>query len=1437
MHESFNKGVVNSIKIVGIGASAGSLDALRGFFSTIRNDTNLVYIVLVWLSPKFKNYAEKFLSKHTDMSIVSVNDKTVIEPNTVYIVSMDNKVIMNDNLSIEVSEFDNEKTARFPIDVFFSSLAEHLCQDATGIIFSGTGSDGSIGIKRILDKGGHIFVQDRETIVFDCMPKSVTETDKINSVLNPEEIAGVINDYISTGKKMPEFEPNAKELVEKDEFGKIISFLYKKFSIDFNRYKTTTVCRRICRRIRFKNIRSIKEYMNLLKDSDEEAEALYKDLLIGVTCFFRDRKVFDELQRKIIPEIVNRISSKELRIWVPACSTGEEAYSIAMIIDDYLMKHDDVNIGYKIFATDINRTLIYKASTGIFDIESMEQMDEYFLSKYFTRTENGTFRINKNIRNKIVFAHQNILNDPPFIKIDLISCRNLLIYLNNNTKRKLLSDLHFALNPDGYLLLGSSEALEENSDTFKIVDSGMKLYRKIDKKLPLERYLNIYPTKIFSKSRLNNNFNGLRASEELQYLKIYSSLLETYMPSGILINEGMEGLYFFGDVQKYLIPLSGRATLDVMKMMPENLRMIVSSAVQKTVKTGKRVSYKRIGYKINDKNYLIEIQVEPLKIKGYSDKLYFIRIMETIPDVNDEEGVSAGIVDIDRETRGKINFLESELQYTKEVLQTTVEELETSNEELQASNEELLASNEELQSSNEELNSVNEELYTVNCEHEKRIKELTKTTNDLNNLMEATDISVIFLDNEVRIRKFTDKAAELFNLIDADLGGSVGCITGSFIGNFDIIAVCKKVLSAKESMSDELTLSNGKNYVLKIIPYIDERERVDGITVTFIDVTDKKNIENNLFAQKKSFSNFFYNFSEGIAICKVLKNKAGSSVDIRFLDVNPSFEKLMGKKRNEIVGELASDLLPTMKKKWLKRLGKISKTAGDIEYEESTEAPGGKKRWFKIRVCSNRQDQFVLSLKEITEEVNERKRLTDISGFYEEILDDVPFGIFRCDVKGNILFANKYMLQKTGCKSIRDFDIGIFNFIHEDNIQKLKNLLSKFPLINVKTSYVKDGEEYFGKVNLVRKTVNGESVIDCSFIENTEMTKMLDHTQYLAEHDELTGLFNRRYMENVLYRKSLTYPLGLILVDMNTLKLTNDAFGHSEGDKAIKKVADSLRMQFANNVVGRMGGDEFLVVAQKTNEIEMNMKMERVLNDLKINRDKFPVSIAYGISFQTKKNLLIDDIYRDAENKMYESKFSMKAYGRGEILEYLREIFNSSTHETYEHCEFAQKIAMRIADKLNLGRADDLDRLKTMAFFHDIGKITIPENILNKKGKLTSEEYEILKNHTINGYRIASSVPALYPISSGILNHHERWDGKGYKNGIEANNLSILIRIVTLADAYSAMRSDRPYRKALSKKKAVEEVKKENGKQFDPSVVKAFLNCVDEVDNYKYHSI
>lgn len=1433
MHESFNEGVASS-KIVGIGASAGSLDALRRFFSTIRNDTNLVYVVLESFSPKFKNYAEKFLSKYTDMTIVRVSDKAVIEPNTVYVVSMDNKVIMNNNFSMEVSEFVDEKTARFPIDILFSSLAEHFNQDATGIIFSGTGSDGSIGTKRILDKGGLVFVQDRETIVFDCMPKSVIETDKINSVLNPEEIAGVINDYISAGKKIPEFEPNAKKFIEKGEFSKIIGFLYEKFSIDFNRYKMTTVCRRIFRRMRFKSIRSIKEYMNLLKNSDEEAEALYKDLLIGVTCFFRDRKVFDELQKKIIPGILNRISPKELRIWVPACSTGEEAYSIAMIIDDYLTKHDDMNIGYKIFATDINRTLIYKASTGIFGIENMEQMDEYFQSKYFTRMENGTFRINKNIRNKIVFAHQNILNDPPFIKIDLISCRNLLIYLNNDTKRKLLNDLHFALNPDGYLLLGSSETLEENLDTFKIVDSGMKLYSKVDKRLPLERYLNIYPTKIFSKSRLNNNFNELRASEEFQYLKIYSSLLEAYMPPGILINEGMEGLYFFGDVQKYLMPLSGRATLDILKMMPENLRMIVSSAVQKTVKTGKKVSYKRIGYEIDSKNYLIEIQVEPLKIKGYSDKLYFIRIMETIPTVNDEEGV---MVDIGRESRGKLNFLESELQYTKEVLQTTVEELETSNEELQASNEELLASNEELQSSNEELNSVNEELYTVNCEHEKRIKELTKTTNDLNNLMESTDISVIFLDNEIRIRKFTDKAAELFNLIDADLGGSVGCITTSFIGNFDITAVCKKVLSTKKSMSDELTLTNGKNYVLKIIPYTDERESIDGITVTFIDVTDRKNIENNLFEQRKNFSDFFCNLSEGMAICKILKNKAGNSVDIRFLDVNPSFERFMGKKRNEIVGELASDLLPTMKEKWLERLEKISTTAGDTEYEESTEALGNKKRWFKIRVFSNRQDQFVLSLKEITEEVNERKRLTDISNFYEEIFDDVPFGIFRCDVKGNILFANKYMLQKTGCKSIIDFDIGIFNFIHENNVQKLKTLLSKFPLINVKTSYVKDGEEHFGKVNLVRKMVNGESVIDCSFIENTEMTKMFDHNQYLAEHDELTGLFNRRYMENVLYRKRLTYPLGLILVDMNTLKLTNDAFGHGEGDKAIKKVADSLRIQFANHAVGRMGGDEFLVIAQKTDEIEMNMKMERVLNDLKINRGKFPVSISYGISFQNKKNLLIDDIYRDAENKMYESKFSMKAYGRGEILEYLREIFNSSTHETYEHCEFAQKIAMKIANKLNLGRADDLDRLKAMAFFHDIGKITVPENILNKKGKLTSEECEILKNHTINGYRIASSVPALYSISSGILNHHERWDGKGYKNGIESRNLSILIRIVTLADAYSAMRSDRPYRRALSKKKAVEEVKKANGKQFDPNVVKAFLNCVDEIDNCKCQSI
>ena len=1418
------------VRVVGIGASAGGLEALRNLFENIKSDTNMAYVVIQHLSPNLKSHMKEFLARHTDMNIIQVNKKTLIRPNNIYLITQRKNMYINGDF-LEVTDFDKEKVVQLPINEFFKSLAENRGSDSISIILSGTGTDGTIGISRVYDNHGLVFVQDKETAVFDGMPNSAIKTGKVNFVLKPEEIARIINDYLSHRKKIPQLETAEEEFANTDDYGKIINFIYKKFHQDFTQYKTATIYRRIFRRMRFLNILSLDEYLKVLNENNEEAESLYKDLLIGVTCFFRDKKVFDELKNKFIPELIKSKKGKEFRIWVPACSTGEEAYSIAMIIDEYLNKHNDLKIDYKIFATDVLKSYVYSASTGVFSLESMDQMDECYREKYFTKTEKGKFKVSKDIRKKIVFAYQNILTDPPFTKVDFISCRNFLIYLGKDAQRILISTLHFALNSNGYLLLGSSETPGDYSYAFEDVNRGIKLYKKINKKLPLERHSIIYsPITEIPKSIFDNGNKNMRISEEFQYLRMYSLLLDTYMPSGILINEKIEGLYFFGDVHKYLIPLSGKASFDVLKMIPESLRIIVAAAIQKAIKTGEKTSYKKISYEINEKKYLLEIQVEPLKMKGYSDKLYFVKMIQKKEINKGSEDDLSGVVDFSKESHERIQFLEGELQYTKEVLQTTVEELETSNEELQGSNEELLASNEELQSTNEEVNAVNEELYSLNSEYEEKITELSKMTNDLNNLMEATNIGVLFLDKRLRIRNFTKKAAELFNLIEVDLGRSIGDITDIFVEDLDISDICRNVLKSRKSIVYEVTSVNRESYIVKVIPYIKNNEVVDGIVVTFLDITDRVSAEKNLLNQQKDFIDFFYTLSESTAICRILRDNNNNPEDVEFLTVNPSFENLIKRRKDKIVGFKASEILPGIEKKWIDKIGNVAIKGESIEFRDFTNFCGKDKRWFEGYAFSNKMDQVIFSLGEITKEVKEKIELSESTKLYEDIFDNIPFGMFRCDLNGNVLFANNYLLEKFESKSAKDLDIEIFNFIFDDKRYKLKDLLEKLPLLNIDSSYFKDGEEHLGKTNLVKRFANGETIIDGSFTENTENIKLLNYNKYLAEHDELTGLYNRRNMERILYKEDLNYPLSLILIDMNALKLTNDAFGHEEGDNAIKRVAEALKVQFTNYPVGRVGGDEFLVIAQNTDENELNMKMDRVLNNLRVKKGKFPVSISYGISYEKKKGVPIADIYRNAENKMYESKFSMKADGRTEVLEYLREVFNNSTHETFEHCKLAENIALGIAKELNLSRQEDLDNLKKLAFYHDLGKLTIPEEIINKKSELTREEFEVLKNHTINGYRIASSIPALYPISNGLLHHHERWDGKGYKDGIMAKDLPLLIRIVSVADAYAGMRSDRLYRKALPKEKAKEEIRKESGKQFDPEVVEAFLKCVDEID-------
>lgn len=832
--EKITAGTQSSSIVIGIGASAGGLEALQQFFSYMPPNSGLSFVVVQHLSPDYKSLMADILGKHTEMSVCQAENHMAVEPDTVYLIPPKKYMTIKDGRLI-LSEAPG--SLNHPIDAFFASLAAEKREHSIAVVLSGTGSDGTNGVKMVKEHGGLVIAQAPESAKFDGMPRSVINTGLADFVLSPEEIAEEILNFSNTPVLLRPLRGDSlltdddSLFSEEETLSHIYTILKNASGIDFTYYKRSTILRRIERRMLVTHTSSLPEFARLLGDSQEEVNTLVKEILIGVTNFFRDPAFFEKLKYNAIYKIVERAKEDEpIRVWSAGCSTGEEAYSIAILFQE-VMDELQVKRDVKIFATDVDSRAIEQAGKGIFSENIIDDVTPDRLAKFFLKV-GDQYHISKSIRRMIVFATHNMFSDPPFGKLDLISCRNVMIYFQPVMRRGLFAIFHSALKNGGFLFLGKSETAGEYVNLFKPVCSAEKIYlHKAEGKVedlapPTFNIPNI------QNISLKNIHAGMSQNSESAVESRYTRFLERHLPASVVLSENDTVLHFFGSYSDYLTLAPGKATLNFFQMLCKDLSLVASTAVSRCRTEHTAITYTDIAVDTPSGRKVINLLVEPIPGQEGDDELVSVLFLES--GAPEEAGGVVEKYDLDATAARRISDLEREFQVSQNDLRSTIQRLETVNGELQAANEELLTANEELQSSTEELQSVNEELYTVNTEHQLKLDELTTMTNDLSNFLSSTMIGILFVDGDLNIRKFTEYVGREFQLMEHDVGRPIQIFAHSFPDEA-IESDCRTVLRDLVSIDREVTAMNGRFYTLRIAPYRTTENSIRGLVITIID--------------------------------------------------------------------------------------------------------------------------------------------------------------------------------------------------------------------------------------------------------------------------------------------------------------------------------------------------------------------------------------------------------------------------------------------------------------------------------------------------------------------------------------------------------------------------------------------------------------------------
>jgi chemotaxis methyl-accepting protein methylase len=830
--------------IVGIGASAGGLEALEIFLGKVPEGSGMAFVIIQHLDPTHKGMLVELLQRDTAMQVIQVKDRTRVKPDCVYVIPPNRDMsILHGVLHLLAPVAPRGR--RLPIDFFFRSLADDRQDQSIGVILSGMGSDGTLGLRAIKEKAGGVFVQEPASAKFDSMPRSAVDAGLADIVAPVEELPGKIIAFLQHAPLIAR--PRlAQEDKAESGLEKVVILLRAQTGHDFSLYKKTTVYRRIERRMGIHQIDKIATYVRFLQENPQELELLFKELLIGVTNFFRDPEAWEQLKNKVIPALLaGRLPSQAMRAWVAGCATGEEAFSLAIVFREALEQLQPArNTTLQIFATDLDREAVGKAREAVFPADITADVSAERLDRFFVKVERG-YEVGKSIRKMVVFAPQNLIMDPPFTNLDILSCRNLFIYLGPELQKKLLPLFHYSLNPGGFLFLGNAETTGGFTDLFAPLEGKSRLYRRLGSALPVKPVA--FPS-TFAPPLPDAPPNALKPAANLQSLAD-QLLLQCYSPAAVLVNNKGDILYISGRTGKYLEPAAGKTNWNIFAMAREGLRYELTGALQKALRQKGEVTLRNVVVRTNGGTQAVDLTIRPLEepeeLRG-SVMIVFTDVA-TPPETKPAGKTQRPLASSSRlaEQEQEIEQLYQDLRTTREEMQTSQEELKSSNEELQSTNEELQSTNEELTSSKEEMQSMNEELQTLNHELQVKVDDLFRTSSDLRNLLDTTDIATLFLEGALRVRWFSSQMTKVTQLIASDVGRPITDIASDLFYP-ELGEDARQVLRTLGSAEKQIATRDGRWFTARILPYRTLENKVDGVAITFVDITASKTLEAEL---------------------------------------------------------------------------------------------------------------------------------------------------------------------------------------------------------------------------------------------------------------------------------------------------------------------------------------------------------------------------------------------------------------------------------------------------------------------------------------------------------------------------------------------------------------------------------------------------------------
>jgi PAS domain S-box-containing protein len=924
--------------IVGLGASAGGIQALRAFFERVPADSQLAYVVILHLSPDHDSQLAQVLQAVAHIPVAQVTERVRIEPNHIYVVSPNQHLLMEDDFIVPSPTLHVEER-RAPVDIFFRTLADAHRARAVCVVLSGTGANGSMGLKRVKERGGVVYVQNPREAEFNEMPRNALATDLVDEVLPVADIPGRILAYRNSlgTVEIPVASENRAEQ-QQQALREIFTHLRVRTGHDFSNYKQATLLRRIERRINVRSLADLPSYATFLHQNPDESQALLKDLLISVTNFFRDRKPFQALEQDVLPAIFhNKKSDSTVRIWVVGCATGEEAYSLAMLVAERTAGVLDAP-RVQIFATDIDEAAIMAAREGLYTLNDAADVSPERLLRFFTK-EGDNYRVQRELREMVLFANHNFLKDPPFSRLDLITCRNVLIYLNTTAQERVMETFHFALNRGGFLFLGSSESVEGASDLYATVSREDHIYRTREVTMPHYPVPESVPALPPTQAAALKLHDTERLPNRLSLGELHQQLLEQYAPPSLVVNEEYDILHMSEKVGGFLEFSGGEPTKNLLKLIRPELRLELRSALHQAVQRQTTIEARNIVWNKNGERQSLTIRVRPVIKEGDTAKGFILIIFEpSEQEPHEDKVVLTSDEPIARQLEEELIQVKAQLRYSAEQYEYQAEELKASNEEFQAVNEELRSAAEELETSKEELQSINEELRTVNQELKVKIEEISVTSNNLQNLINSAGVATIFLDRAFCIRLYTPAAQLLFNLIPSDYGRPISDITHRLKYD-DLLPDAETVLQQLTLLEREIKTTDQRTFLMRVLPYRTAEDRIQGVVITLFDITDRKLAEETLQASEQRLQRMVNVPSVGMLIFDYSNT---------LLQANDAFLEMVGYSRPEFEARTFTwlDFTPPEHVKASQRvMAQLQQTGRGGPYEKEYFCKDGSRIW------------------------------------------------------------------------------------------------------------------------------------------------------------------------------------------------------------------------------------------------------------------------------------------------------------------------------------------------------------------------------------------------------------------------------------------------------------------------------------------------------------